>query len=68
MMFVKKIGKTTVIPQPELVNIYGCKIGKNCKIAAFVEIQDQSYRIKFYTPAQEIALCGHATLASAHVL
>jgi UDP-2-acetamido-3-amino-2,3-dideoxy-glucuronate N-acetyltransferase len=27
------------IPHPELVNLYGCTIGDNCKIAAFVEIQ-----------------------------
>jgi len=32
------IGKGTKIHQPELVNIYGCRIGKNCNIAAFVEI------------------------------
>jgi acetyltransferase-like isoleucine patch superfamily enzyme len=31
------IGENTVIR--DFVNIYGCKIGKNCKIAAFVEIQ-----------------------------
>lgn len=32
------IGEGTVIRQPDLVNIYKCSIGKNCKIAAFVEI------------------------------
>ena len=31
------IGKDTVIR--DFVNIFGCKIGNNCKIAAFVEIQ-----------------------------
>jgi len=31
------IGENTVIR--DYVNIFGCKIGKNCKIAAFVEIQ-----------------------------
>jgi len=31
------IGEDTVIR--DFVNIFGCKIGKNCKIAAFVEIQ-----------------------------
>jgi acetyltransferase-like isoleucine patch superfamily enzyme len=31
------IGENTVIR--DFVNFYGCKIGKNCKIAAFVEIQ-----------------------------
>ena len=31
------IGENTIIR--DFVNLYGCKIGKNCKIAAFVEIQ-----------------------------
>ena len=34
-----KIGKETKIFHPELVNLYGCEIGKNCKIGAFVEIR-----------------------------
>lgn len=34
-----KIGKNTKIFHPELVNIYGCTIGDNCKIGTFVEIQ-----------------------------
>jgi acetyltransferase-like isoleucine patch superfamily enzyme len=32
-----EIGEDTVVR--DFVNIYGCKIGNNCKIAAFVEIQ-----------------------------
>jgi acetyltransferase-like isoleucine patch superfamily enzyme len=32
-----EVGEGTVIR--DFVNLYGCKIGKNCKIAAFVEIQ-----------------------------
>ena len=32
------IGKDTKIWHPELVNIYGCKIGKRGSVAAFVEI------------------------------
>ena len=34
-----KIGENTKIYHPELVNLYGCHVGKNCKIGAFVEIQ-----------------------------
>ena len=34
-----KMGKNVVIPQPELVNLYGCEIGDESKIAAFVEIR-----------------------------
>lgn len=33
------VGKKTTIFHPELVNIYGCTIGDNCKIGAFVEIK-----------------------------
>jgi acetyltransferase-like isoleucine patch superfamily enzyme len=33
------LGRDVIIPHPELVNLYGCTIGDDCKIAAFVEIQ-----------------------------
>ena len=33
------LGRDVVIPHPELVNLYGCRIGDGCKIASFVEIQ-----------------------------
>ena len=29
--------------QPDLVNLYGCKIGKDTKIGAFVEIQKNAF-------------------------
>jgi UDP-2-acetamido-3-amino-2,3-dideoxy-glucuronate N-acetyltransferase len=34
-----KLGNNVNIAQPELVNLYGCAIGDNTKIGAFVEIQ-----------------------------
>ena len=34
-----KLGRGVVIPQPELVNLYGCDIGDDTKIGAFVEVQ-----------------------------
>ena len=34
-----KLGKNTRIPQPELVNLYGCTVGDDTKIGSFVEIQ-----------------------------
>ncbi|MBE9054574.1 acyltransferase [Sphaerospermopsis sp. LEGE 08334] len=34
-----KLGNNVVIHHPELVNLYGCKIGDDTKIGAFVEIQ-----------------------------
>lgn len=33
------LGERVQIPQPELVNLYGCSIGDETKIGAFVEIQ-----------------------------
>lgn len=35
--------------------------------AFFVKIEDH-YHIRWFTPAVEVDLCGHATLASAHVI
>lgn len=34
-----KLGQNVSIPQPDLVNLYGCEIGDDSKIGAFVEIQ-----------------------------
>lgn len=34
-----ELGKRVLIAQPELVNIYGCRIGDDTKIGPFVEIQ-----------------------------
>lgn len=35
---------------------------------AFVVSQNDGYRIRWFTPETEVDLCGHATLAAAHVL
>lgn len=34
-----RLGRDVVIPQPQLVNLYGCEVGDGSKIGAFVEIQ-----------------------------
>lgn len=34
-----RLGKNVSIPQPQLVNLYGCSIGDGSKVGAFVEIQ-----------------------------
>jgi acetyltransferase-like isoleucine patch superfamily enzyme len=34
-----RVGQHVAIPQPQLVNLYGCSIGDHSKIGAFVEIQ-----------------------------
>jgi PhzF family phenazine biosynthesis protein len=41
----------------------------NLPMTAFLEHRDGGYRVRWFTPAAaEVVLCGHATLASAHVL
>ena len=40
----------------------------NLSDTAFVRIADGEYSIRWFTPKTEVDLCGHATLASAHVL
>lgn len=36
-----KLGQGVIVYHPDLVNLYGCKIGDNSKIGAFVEIRKE---------------------------
>lgn len=40
----------------------------NLSETAFLHRADDGYQLRWFTPTVEVALCGHATLASAHVL
>src|SRR5207253_215687 len=40
----------------------------NLAETAFLHQENGGYRLRWFTPAVEVALCGHATLASAHGL
>ena len=40
----------------------------NLSETAFVELDTQPWRLRWFTPEAEVDLCGHATLATAHVL
>ena len=40
----------------------------NLSETAFLAPQDGGYNLRWFTPEVEVDLCGHATLASAHVL
>lgn len=40
----------------------------NLSETAFLVPQGETYSLRWFTPAAEVDLCGHATLASAHVL
>jgi len=46
------------------------KIGleNNLSETAFIVPKENEYEIRWFTPTVEVALCGHATLASAYVL
>jgi PhzF family phenazine biosynthesis protein len=40
----------------------------NLSETAFLYQQEDGYNLRWFTPAAEVELCGHATLASAHLL
>lgn len=40
----------------------------NLSETAFLYREGQAYSLRWFTPTSEVSLCGHATLASAHVL
>lgn len=40
----------------------------NLSETAFLRRRDDGFSLRWFTPAVEVALCGHATLASAHAL
>lgn len=40
----------------------------NLAETAFLRRQNDGYDLRWFTPSTEVDLCGHATLASAHVL
>ena len=40
----------------------------NLSETAFVNISKKPFSIRYFTPTTEIPLCGHATLASAHIM
>jgi PhzF family phenazine biosynthesis protein len=46
----------------------GVALEMNLSETAFLYPADDGYRLRWFTPSIEVDLCGHATLASAHVL
>jgi PhzF family phenazine biosynthesis protein len=40
----------------------------NLSETAFLHREGDGFRLRWFTPAVEVALCGHATLASAHIM
>jgi UDP-2-acetamido-3-amino-2,3-dideoxy-glucuronate N-acetyltransferase len=54
-----ELGKDVIIFQPDLVNLYGCRIGSGTRIGAFVEIQ------KDVTVGKNCKISSHSFLCSA---
>jgi len=40
----------------------------NLSETAFFVPSEKGFRLRWFTPAKEVDLCGHATLAAAHVI
>jgi acetyltransferase-like isoleucine patch superfamily enzyme len=57
-----KLGQNVSIPQPDLVNLYGCEIGDDSKIGAFVEIQKGVKVGRFCKVSSHSFLCEGVTL------
>lgn len=53
------------LPDTQLRNI---AMENNLSETAYFTEEEDSYRLRWFTPVAEVDLCGHATLASAHVL
>ena len=53
-----ELGTNVSIPYPDLINLYGCKIGDNCFIGPFVEIQ------KGVTIGENTRIQSHSVICS----
>ena len=53
-----------------LTDLWMAKVAREMNLAetAYLWPEDDGYRLRWFTPAVEVDLCGHATLAAAHVL
>jgi PhzF family phenazine biosynthesis protein len=54
-------------PQPDAW-MQAVALEMNLSETAFLVKQSDGYKLRWFTPTTEVDLCGHATLASAHVL
>jgi PhzF family phenazine biosynthesis protein len=58
-----------LLPQPrEAAWMQAVAKEMNLSETAFLLKQEDGYNLRWFTPAAEVDLCGHATLASAHIL
>ena len=60
-----------VMPLPQWLDdttLQAIALENNLSETAFLVARDEGYGLRWFTPAVEVNLCGHATLAAAHVL
>lgn len=57
-----ELGANVVIHQPDLVNLYGCRIGEATRIGAFVEIQKQVIVGKNCKISSHTFICSGVTI------
>ena len=65
-MFLKNYGINSVITDGKLMQNIATE--NNLSETAFINKTNGSYNIRWFSQSCEIDLCGHATLASAHVI
>jgi PhzF family phenazine biosynthesis protein len=53
---------------PDDAWLQGVALDMNLSETAFLLKQENGWRLRWFTPALEVDLCGHATLASSHIL
>src|SRR5712692_9553475 len=54
--------------EPEAAWMQSIAAEMNLSETAFLLPREDGYSLRWFTPAVEVALCGHATLAAAHAL
>ena len=60
-----ELGTNVSIPQPQLVNLYGCRIGDDTRIGAFVEIQRGAAIGAHCKISSHTFVCAGVTIADA---
>jgi UDP-2-acetamido-3-amino-2,3-dideoxy-glucuronate N-acetyltransferase len=58
-----ELGANVSIPQPTLVNLYGCRIGEGTRIGAFVEVQRGAVIGRHCKVSSHTFLCAGVTIA-----
>jgi PhzF family phenazine biosynthesis protein len=59
-----------IVPEDALTDDWMQKVAleMNLSETAFVFPRENEFQIRYFTPTKEVPLCGHATLASSHII